>query len=221
MSNTLSLITFLCQLWLQHPTYLKSRSTSRTSKQLFEIQKRHKDYFDDCTFTKKYSIQQRLKKYPFFKASGIVAVSYHAEEPEPNTYINNDGKRVSLDSAWVRPLAGLHIKNGKIDTKTLTEFAALNKQQINALTNIIYNTDYRIKDEIAGFSQGACFEPRNALIFLDRNGKAFDYIEICFECHNAKSLSQQIGIGTLCNQKYDLLKKYFISLGIKTGTLQH
>ncbi|OKS87082.1 hypothetical protein [Mucilaginibacter polytrichastri] len=221
MINTLSFISLLCHLWLQHPTHVKNKSLYKTPKALFELQNRHKDYYDDCVFTKRYSISQRLKKYPFVEASKIVVVSYHAEEPEPNIYIGKDGKRFNPDSVRIQLPTGLHIKEGKIDTRTLTEFIALNEQQINALTNIIFNTDYRLKDEIAGFSQGTCFEPRNALIFLDRNGKVFDYIEICFECQNAKSLSQRIGIGTLCNQKYDILKKYFISLGIKTGTLQN
>ncbi|NCD69012.1 hypothetical protein [Mucilaginibacter agri] len=220
MISIISFISLFCHLWLQQPSPVKRKHLSEPTKQRFDRQKRHKDYYDDCVFTKQYSIRQRLKKYPFVKTSVVVAVSYHAEMPEPSTYVDNNGKVTSVDSAWVRPLAGLHIKNGKIDTKTLTEFVALNKQQIDALTNIIYNTDFRINKDFNMISQGSCFEPRNALIFLDKNGNAFDYIEICFQCKDSKSFSQKLNIGTPCTQKYDILKKYFIRLDIKTGTLQ-
>ena len=36
----------------------------------------HKESYDYCAFTNKYTAQQRLKLYPFSKATKILAVSY-------------------------------------------------------------------------------------------------------------------------------------------------
>src|ERR1700712_5650092 len=93
MINTLSLISVLYHLWLQQPQP-KNKHLPEIAKQWFYLQKRHKDYYDDCIFTKKYSVQHRLKQYPFVKASSIIAVSYHAEELQEPTYFDNEGKRI-------------------------------------------------------------------------------------------------------------------------------
>ncbi|MGZ3820711.1 MAG: hypothetical protein ACXVJN_07170 [Mucilaginibacter sp.] len=180
-----------------------------------ELISRHKDYYDDCVFVNKYSIAQRLKKYPYSKAVKILAVSYHVwGGPDAD---------IRLETEEIKPktkdTTGLQIINDSLDYSKLIEVKKLNKQQVNRLTNIIFNTDYKVIDYINEDDPNGCFNPRNALIFFDRNGKVFDYIEICFECNTFYSKSERIQIGTKCIQKYALLKKYFISLGIKYGTL--
>jgi hypothetical protein len=99
------------------------------------------------------------------------------------------------------------------------EVKQLTQKQINNLTNIVYNTDYKVIDVFNAADGSGCFNPRNALIFYDKRGKIFDYMEICFECHDFYSKSGRFEIGTLCNQKYDLLRKFFIAVGVKRGTL--
>jgi hypothetical protein len=51
--------------------------------------KGYKPWYDDCTFTDRYTIAQRLKKYPFSKVSKILAVSFNGD-PEPSPEITID-----------------------------------------------------------------------------------------------------------------------------------
>jgi hypothetical protein len=176
-------------------------------------------YYNDCLLTNKYTIAQRLKKYPFVRAWKILAVSYDGTS-EPNLLVlaNGDTINAATNEKVInfRP-HGLFFKNDTLDYKYLFETKQLTKSQINRLTNILFNTDVKIHNDYAdpGYK---CFEPRNALIFLDENGKVFDYIEICFTCEGTRSKSDRVYLGP-CNQKYDMVKKFFIDLGIKYGTI--
>jgi hypothetical protein len=170
---------------------------------------------DDCVFTNKYSIVKRLKYYPFSKAVKILAVSYHLQDVPSEVFV--DTSKLVINPVDTLK-SGLHIKNGRLNYSSLIEVKTLSQKQVNDLTTLIYNTNYR-KPGLNAADNGACFNPRNALIFYDKNGKVFDYIQICFECLVAESLSNKVTIGTLCNQKYTLLKKFFINAGIRYGTI--
>jgi len=65
----------------------------------------------------------------------------------------------------------------------------------------------------------ACCNPRNAVLFMDANGKVTQYIEFCFECHHYYLSSRKVENAIYCEQKYDLLKSYFLVQGIKYGTM--
>jgi hypothetical protein len=179
-----------------------------------------KAHCNDCVFTNKYTVAQRLKRYPFSKAIKILAVSYDGTG-EPNTEITINGD--TLDAVTHKKYNehkphGLHFKNDTLDYTSLFEIKRLSAKQINKLTNIMFNTDYRVPNDYAhpGYS---CFNPRNALIFYDKNGKVFDYIEICFECDRIESKSHKIYFNSACTQNWDFVKKLLIDVGIKYGTL--
>jgi len=185
---------------------------------------------NDCMFMKRYSVVERLKHYPFSKAAKIMIVSYPFWYPEEQIHNDNDTtnkidtitrKEINKSGKFIDSIfpAGLHVRKGILNYSSLKETIYLNQHQINSLTNIIYNTAYKKKNMI--YDPGAsCFNPRNALVFLDKNGKIFDYLEVCFECQRYSSLSGKISIGTYCNQKYDLLKQSLIGMGIKYGTIE-
>jgi len=173
--------------------------------------------FSDCIFTSKYSLSQRLKRYPFSKAVKILAVSYPLQEMYEPIY-DVAGKNIMPYIDTLK--SGLHITDGILNPSSLVETIALNKLQISRLTNIIFNATYKCPGiDVTDFG-AQCFNPRNALIFYDKNGKVFDYLVICFECLRAESPKGDITVGTLCNQKYDLLKKFFIDAGINYGTIK-
>jgi hypothetical protein len=113
----------------------------------------------------------------------------------------------------------LHIEDGKLNYSSIIEIKQLNQGQINNLTNIIYNTNYR-KPSAFSMRNHKCINARNALIFYDKEGKIFDYLEVCFECLNYRSQSEKIDVGAYCDQKFDLLKKFYLDAGIKYGTLK-
>lgn len=173
----------------------------------------HDDLDDYCTFTNKYTAKERLRLYPFSKATKVLAVSYEPPVME-KTDINSE---LNAEVSVPLKLSGLRVRNGKLDYSTLIEVKELSAAQIDSLTNLLFNTDFKVKG-LNGFSKGKCFEPRNAFVFFDLSGKVFDYLQICFECINSRSKTDKISVGTLCTQKYDLLRAYMVGLGIKSGT---
>ncbi len=188
----------------------------KQQKKWAEAVKHHKATDDDCVFVKKHSVAERLKHYPFYKAAKIYAVSYDCCERNADVVAIDD--TVSHKKSDTIFEAGLNIKNGKLNYTSLKEIKRLKNGQINQLTNIIFNTKSR-KPSLIADPGHACFNPRNAIIFYDQNGKIFDYLEVCFECTRYYSLSEKMTIGTYCAQKYELLRKIFLDLGIKYGTI--
>jgi hypothetical protein len=182
-----------------------------------------KIYYNDCVFTHRYTIAQQLRKYPFSKAAKILAVSYDgtAEPNTPIVLVNGDTIDAVTQKKFVKSKNkphGLYFKEDTLDYISLFEIKELTPEQINRLTNILYNTDVKIHNDYA-YPAYSCFNPRNALVFFDKDGKVFDYVEVCFECKRTRSKSDKIFLGSACNQSLNFVKKYLIDLGIKYGTL--
>lgn len=213
MKKTLKIILLLnitCfAIFAQNTTKLPLKKKVAKTHTIDNWEKNYKEEFSDCGFSNKFTLQQRLSKYPFSKAAKVLAVSfkYRGIGPDDTDDLNNSQKR------------GLHIKNGILDTTTLIETKKLSPKQIDDLTQLIFNTDFKKKNELHMIDFGKCFEPRNALIFLSSENQVIDYLEICFQCKQNYSKSQQFDIGILCTQKYELLSNYFKSIGVPYGTL--
>lgn len=169
-----------------------------------------KEEYSYCTYYNKYTIAQRRAMYPFFKATKILAVSFKYA---------GFGPEDPFSKVQELPTEGLIINNGVMDTTTLIEKKELNFIQIDKLSNLIFNTDYRKKDKTHYLTFGKCFEPRNAIIFLDSEGRVLDFLEICFNCQQYRSGSEKLDPGVLCTQKYELLSDYFKVVGITYGIL--
>ena len=169
-----------------------------------------------CVFRKQYSLKQRLTQYPFSKAVKILVVSYPLQYDDQPIH-DDAGKRLNPYIDTIK--SGLHIKNGILNDTSLIEKKQLTSFQINKLSNLIYNISYRKRNRL--ISPGAkCFDPRNAIIFFNKKGEIFDYVQICFGCNNYQSFSENINLSIDCNQKFDLLKRFFIDTGIKYGTIE-
>ena len=182
-----------------------------------------KIYYNDCVFTHQYTTLQRLQKYPFSKAAKILAVSYDGDG-EPNFDILTNGD--TIDAVTNKKIVnykphGLLFKNDTLDHSSLFEIKKPTSEQINRLTNLMFNTDTKVHYNHNKYDNpgSACFNPRNAFIFYDKNGKVFDYIEMCFECQRYESKSGKIYVCSGCNQELDNIKMFLIDLGIKYGTL--
>ena len=93
------------------------------------------------------------------------------------------------------------------------EIVELNQNQIDSLSNLIINyiTDRKIK--CATRTESCCYKPRNAIIFLDKNGVAVSSYEICFECGKEKIYPDAF---TLCS-KTKLFEGFFKKCNIHYG----
>ncbi|HEY9196848.1 MAG TPA: hypothetical protein VIM77_11305 [Mucilaginibacter sp.] len=179
--------------------------------------KGYRKKFDNCLFTGRYTLAQRLKTYPYSKASKIMAVAYFGGG-EPNREIRIDTPERKLSYEETQHYKGLVIENQQLDYSTLMGAKILNKTQIEELTNIVFNYEYSGMKNYPSTGFAVCFDPRNSIIFFDKDGKIFDHLDICFACHRYDSQSRKLGIGTECTQKFDMPAKFFIKSGVPYGT---
>ncbi|MFN6083415.1 MAG: hypothetical protein ACK476_00630, partial [Fluviicola sp.] len=70
------------------------------------------------------------------------------------------------------------------------------------LSNIITNYD--------------CYNPRNGILFYDKNNQVFAFFEICFECQGKKTTSNIPSMDRLTRDEYNELKVLFNKYGINT-----
>ena len=186
---------YLILLFMAALSFTQSIAQKPFSKKAHEKELRN----HQCLETTKYSADERRKFYPFDTASSIRIVSFD-----------------NMDTSAVEH--SLPMKNGEIDFSRITEDRTLNRDQIDALTHILYNVTYR--GEILTSEVLFCYNPRNAILFYDSDAHLLEFIELCFECLGERSSSETISIGDLCNQKYDLLKNFFLKAGIEIGTIR-
>jgi hypothetical protein len=64
---------------------------------------------------------------------------------------------------------------------------------------------------------GACYSPRNAVLFMDRNGKVLAELEVCFECLGFETKPQDFYVNDVRECMYDALKKIFADEGVTFG----
>ena len=173
-----------------------------------------------CIHRNTYSLGERLKFFPFNQYKKVMLISF--ELPEPSAEINNAGKTQPKNHNEKEFTLALLAKKQKLDQTRIKENRILSALEIDKLTDILYNFGYKSTKSYKGLLIGddgySCYNPRNAIVFLDEKGLIAEYIEICFECHRREDSSEKIKTGEFCTEKYDLIRKYFYTVGIKYGT---
>lgn len=142
-----------------------------------------------CVKLPKKSFSTILKKYPFTKTAQIKLVSFKGTT--------------------------LPFENDTVCFSKLTEIQTLTLSQIDSLTDLMYNVGFG--GTILIVEELSCYNPRNAILFIDSSGKTFEFIEICFECEQVVCSSEMVDFGEICNEKFSLVKKQFLHAGIKYG----
>ena len=161
----------------------------------------------DCARLKSMPLAERLKLYPFNRASKIQLVSFKS---------NSD---TAFGEYYKDSLPRM---NDTICYSKLFELQNLLPSQVDSLTDIIYNYGFKFKYKPKGnvYFIGSimqCYNPRNAILFLDKHKNVFEFIEICFECDRTQTSSDRVSVGAKCNQKLLLLKNFFKKTGIEYG----
>ncbi len=147
-----------------------------------------------CVKRKNDQFNIRIKNYPFSMATQIQLVSFKSD------YKNEDS---------------LPRINDTICYSKLMEIKSITFSQVDKLTDIFFNYGYRGPVHLG--SLASCYNPRNAILFLDDKGKVFEYIEICFECNETKKSSEKISLGQMCDEKMGMLKDFFKTVGVEYG----
>jgi len=161
----------------------------------------------NCTRRTNKSLSERLKNYPFNLTTEVRLVSFRDNIDTINGQIE-----YGRDS--------LPRMNDTICYSRLFEIKKLTFAEVDRLTDIFYNYGIPYHPPDGKFYIGSvaqCYNPRNAILFFDRNGKAFEFIEICFECKQTRESSDKISLGQMCDQKLDMIKDIFKKAGIEYG----
>ena len=84
------------------------------------------------------------------------------------------------------------------------------------MSDIIYNYGYIIRPEIVNLTK--CYIPRNGILFLDEEGKVFEFIEICFACKKlAYSYHDKASAEDFERPAFKVLRDFFIKNGLEYG----
>lgn len=163
-----------------------------------------------CDKKHNLSASERLKNYPFNKAKSVMLVSFDNNFLE---YIISPG---SKDTTTSYNYGGkLPVENDTLCFSKLKEKIILSKAQIDSLTDILFNYDF--KGEVNYGINHDCYEPHNAIVFLNAKDKMFEFIEICFLCDGNRTSSKRVSTGKFCGGKYELLRDYFSNVGLRIG----
>lgn len=153
------------------------------------------DIAGECYFSNRYSVAQRRNIYPFKNADKVLLISFNEEQ------------------------GGVPVNHGHLNNSKTLEQLLLTTSQTDSLTNILYNIGFTpIEGGVPMVSEASCYEPRNGIIFMDKAGRAFAFIEICFGCQRTRVFPEKIKQGEYCSTKFELLRNFFSTTGIKYGT---
>lgn len=155
-----------------------------------------------CTYQLKYSTRERMLFYPFNQAKYVKLISFKAHNIVDSLNIH------------ANPRAEYNIIANPLNQLKAFESVLLSKSDLVSLTDIFYNYVFIGKEYE---EEAMCYEPRNAIVFYDEKGIAFERIEICFECNQYKKSSERVKLGKFCVGKYKLLYAFFRNHGIKYG----
>jgi hypothetical protein len=188
-------LLFFIQKTVAQPTVISGRKP----RSLTPAEQKMDDENRNCIHRAQYTVQQRRQFYPFNQAAKVRLVSFNGESDS------------SLALFWHMPTI-----KGKVDYSRLKEIKSLTGQEIDSLTDILYNVSWR--GPFFTYQEACCFKPRNAILFIDSTGNTFAYIELCFECNNFSFSSKKIKAVSFCEGKYELLRDFFIKRDIQYGT---
>lgn len=182
-----------------------------------------------CKETKLYDVKQRNSFYPFTHAFKIALVSFedidnYRDNYVPDTTFLNNGKyNTSYPSFQLFKFSSKHRNSNymyKVDDFALPPFkkiVILSSSSRDSLSNILFNSKYlghiRMSPEVK------CYQPRNAILFYDKEGNLLEYLEICFNC-SGRRLSWNNSNIDWCDSKYEKLGQLFRQSGIKFGTYE-
>jgi hypothetical protein len=186
----------------QFITIIKVRETDTIFYKIIHYDKElvasrfQKDGFYCGNINKKLTTKEINERFPFFAQTATIKLtSFRNENPEEHD-------------------AELPRKKGKINMRKMHEVVTLNKDLTDKLLDLLINYDNPSDNN----GVILCYEPRNAIIFCDRENEIIGAVEICFECHRFKAEPPNLPLGQFCNEKFDVLQGFFRSAGIQFGT---
>lgn len=140
-----------------------------------------------CGNTDRKPLSEIKKAYPYSQTASIKVVSFEC--------------------------CALPKAKDKIDFAKMQEVKTLDADLTNKMMDILANYVYQERSmDIA-----MCWNPRNAVILLDKDERVIAYIEICFECQRYEVSPKHNLFESFCNEKLDAIQGIMMRAGITNG----
>lgn len=94
-------------------------------------------------------------------------------------------------------------KNITWDTTRFNQNTLIKEKDYSTLFNQILNKEPEI------VSTSVCYQPRNGIIFYNKQKIAFAFLEVCFECSQTRKSNNLEFIHHFTNEQYEELEKLF------------
>ncbi|WP_188435083.1 hypothetical protein, partial [Chishuiella changwenlii] len=165
------------------------------------------DFSKSCKKTSNFSLENRLKNYPFNISKKIVFIYY----------IENNLKRERKPNGTqlTNYLNELKARETKFYIHDVHQAYVLNNTNIDELTNLFYNIGENEGTNVTMMISG-CFYYKNAILFLDENNYLIDYIKFSFDCRREESSNSAVTTGKRCTYKFNLIENFFNKYAIRT-----
>jgi len=111
-----------------------------------------------------------------------------------------------IDSVVFEELTGI-IENGELNFDLIQKKLEISDSVKLTLHEILMTRFDIVYD-------ATCYEPRNGILFYDKNNLILGYLEICFACREVVGLSYP-GDTNLTETQFQDLKKLFVELGLR------
>ena len=219
MRQTISIVALLlltCFAFGQKKRHSEPYSYSPTKAQEKLINK-----YITCTNLHRYTASQRRAFFPFGQAKNIRLISYKSPGPYLDTVLDGrDYVPIPAEDTIMQNFIPTGINNFKVNYRRVVELKDLSIAGIDSLTDILYNVGNTPVKNLPNFGTMGynCYVPRNAILFMDAEGKVTQYIEYCFGCERYFYSSSKTKSIDYCEQKLDMLAVFFLSQGVKYGT---
>jgi hypothetical protein len=157
-----------------------------------------------------YEAEKRRWFYPWRKAHQVMLVTFDERvnsQPVPHP---DDSIRAPAPEVGGRSLS-LTVLGDSLDFSALAHAVVLSASQVDSLTDILYNSCERWTYRQS--TRFGCYEPRHAIVFLDKRKHIVAYIEISLYCHQLRYSNKRIKRLDDCDYVFEELKKYLNVLG--------
>jgi len=194
----LKILNILCLICISSALFAQTKKSKKLS---IEEQDLLMEQNSHCLHTNKYNAAQRKQFYPFNQTEFISIISFQDTISEFSSH--------------------LPLKEVVIDMGMVKEEVKLSLKDIDKLTDLFYNTGYTSKKYGVITTRMSCYDPHNAILFFNKERKVISFIEICFDCHRTRASSENVHFGENCTEKFDKLKDFFTSNGIKLVSVNY
>lgn len=121
-----------------------------------------------------------------------------------STYVDDSDERKWVQKCYL----GGAIRHPGIDFSKITY-----KKQAKEMNSFFQVFISSTKNTV--HTKGICYEPRNGILFFDKEKKLIAYMEICFQCGNTYTLKELGSVG-FTSEQYAELEYLFNQNGLKT-----